>query len=202
MKIALSGSAGTGRSTIAIRLAQSIAHSPLTNLAKGILREHGFKYGTDMTVEQFLATPERQRQLYDHKRVVESKYDNFVTDRSWIDNAAYAVVGLHKNMMFDMASYVDDCKSEVEKYDCIIHIPWGRQPLQPNGTRTINPWFQFMVDSVICNMAKLWQVNLTTVPQDLSNKECVEWILKFLKKENSELEIVPIKEEAREEADS
>jgi hypothetical protein len=202
MKIALSGSAGTGRSTIAIRLAQSIGHTPLTNLAKGILREHGFKYGTDTTVEQFLATPERQRQLYDHKRMIESEYDNFVTDRSWIDNASYAVVGLHNNMLFDMASYIDDCKSEVEKYDCIIHIPWGRQPLQPNGTRTINPWFQFMVDSVICNIAQLWGIELTTAPQDLSNKDCVDWILNFLKTVNPELDIVPVPEENQEDMNS
>jgi len=199
MKIALSGSAGTGRSTIAIRLAQSIRHTPLTNLAKGILREQGFKYGTDTTVEKFLATPERQMALYDHKRVVESEHENFVTDRSWVDNAAYAVIGFYENPSFNIASYLDDCRCEVEKYDSIIHIPWGRQPLQPNGTRTINPWFQFMVDSVICKIAELWQIELTTVPEDLTNNECVDWILDFLKVMNSDLEIVNIEDNKEEE---
>lgn len=192
MKIALSGSAGTGRSTIAIRLAQSISHTPLINLAKGILREQGFMYGTDTTVEKFLATPERQMMLYDHKRITEAQHENFVSDRSWIDNAAYAVIGFYENPSFDIASYLDDCRCEVEKYDSIIHIPWGRQPLQPNGTRTINPWLQFVVDSVICRIAALWQIELTTVPEDLNNNECVDWILNFLKTVNPELEVIEV----------
>lgn len=192
MKIALSGSAGTGRSTIAIRLAQSINHVPLTNMAKSILRQQGFKYGTDNTVEKFLATPERQMLLFDHKRIEESKHDDIVADRSWIDHAAYAVIGLHENPAFDIASYVSDCRCEVEKFDSIIHIPWGRQPLQPNGSRTINPWFQFMVDSVICKIAELWQIEITTVPEDLNNNEAVSWILEFLKTLNPNLQILNI----------
>jgi len=201
MKIALSGSAGTGRSTIAMRLAQSINHTPLTNLAKGILREQGFKYGTDTTVEKFLATAERQMLIYDHKRIVESKHENFVIDRSWIDNAAYAVIGFYENTSFDISSYLDDCKSEVKKYDCIFRIPWGRQPLQSNGTRTINPWLQFVVDSIICRIAYLWQIEIITVPEDLSNNECVDWIQKSLKTMNPDLKIVDIEDHQNADAE-
>ena len=192
MKVALSGSAGTGRSTIAMRLAQSINHTPLTNMAKGILRQEGFKYGTEVTVEKFLATPERQMLLFDHKRIEESKYDNIVTDRSWIDHAAYSVIGLHENYDFDISSYLSDCRCEVEKFDSIIHIPWGRQPLQPNGSRTINPWFQFMVDAVICRIAEMWGIELTTIPEDLNNKEAVDWIVGFLKTIDPNLEIIDL----------
>lgn len=199
MKIALCGSAGTGRSTIAINLAQSIDHTPLTNLAKGILKDQGFKYGTGTTVEKFLATPERQIMLYDHKRTVESENKNFVTDRSWVDNAAYAIIGFCEDSSFDIDSYLEDCRCEVEKYDCIIHIPWGRQPLKPNGTRTINPWFQFVVDSVICKITDLWQIELTTVPADMNNDECVSWIQNFLKTMNPDIKINDI---LKEEIDS
>ena len=88
MKIALSGSAGTGRTTIARKLSQIVELPSLTNLAKSILRDDGFKYGMGLTVEQFLCTTDRQRMLVENKRVMESHYEDFVTDRSWLDLAA------------------------------------------------------------------------------------------------------------------
>lgn len=192
MKIALCGSAGTGRSTIAIRLAQSINHTPLTNLAKEILKDQEFQYGTNITVEKFLATPERQKKLYNYKCLMESQHENFVIDRSWIDNAAYATIGFYEDNSFDISSYLDDCQCKVSEYDFIFHIPWGRQPLQPNGTRTINPWFQFVVDSVICKIADLWKIKLIQIPDDLNNNESIKWILNFLKKEKPDLKISKI----------
>ena len=187
MKIALSGSAGTGRTTIARKLSQIVGYPSLTNLAKSILRDDGFKYGMGLTVEQFLCTPDRQGMLAENKRVMESHYDDFVTDRSWLDLAAYCVQGMLEKEKFDISEFLNECQEEVEKYDIIIHIPWGRQPLESNGTRTIDPWFQFIIDSIICRLAMLWDVKLISVPSNLDNNETLEWIVNHLKEMDSDL---------------
>jgi len=187
MKIALSGSAGTGRTTIARKLSQIVGYPSLTNLAKAILRDDGFKYGMGLPVEQFLCTPDRQGMLAENKRVMESHYDDFVTDRSWLDLAAYCVQGMLEKEKFDISEFLNECQEEVEKYDIIIHIPWGRQPLESNGTRTIDPWFQFIIDSIICRLAMLWDVKLISVPSNLDNNETLEWIVNHLKEMDSDL---------------
>jgi len=189
MKIALAGSAGTGRTTIARKLSEVIAHPSLTNLAKTILKDFGFQYGMGQTVEQFLCTPKRQNMLFDNKSVMESHYENFVTDRSWIDLAAYCIQGMHVDENFDITSYVENCKLEAEKYDVIVHIPWGRQPLTPDGTRTTNPWFQLIIDSIIFRLSGLWQIELLSLPDNLDNDESVKWIVEKLKEINPELEV-------------
>ena len=196
MKIALSGSAGTGRTTIAKRIASAINYNPLTNLAKSLLKDEGFRYGTDETVEEFLATPVRQLKLFQLKQMKESELENFVTDRSWIDLAAYCIQGMQTRTDFDISSFIEDCRTEVEKYDAIIHIPWGRQPLQPNGTRTINPWFQFVIDSIICRLANQWQIQMIEIDGGLANVDAIQEILTSIKCINPNIEI---KEPKREE---
>jgi len=187
MKIALSGSAGTGRTTIARKLSQVIDYPSLTNLAKAVLRDDEFKYGMGLTVEQFLCTPDRQRMLAENKRVVESHYESFVTDRSWLDLAAYCVQGMLEKEKFDISEFLNECQEEVKKYDIIIHIPWGRQPLQPNGTRTIDPWFQLIIDSIIYRLAMLWDIKLISPPSDLDNDDILKWIIGHLKEIDSDL---------------
>jgi len=189
MKIALAGSAGTGRTTIAKQIAMSIDHFPLTNLAKSILKVEGFRYGTEETVEEFLATQQRQENLFLCKKEKEDELNHFVTDRSWLDLAAYCIYGMQNNTEFDVYSFVDNCKSEVEKYDVIIHIPWGRQPLQSNGTRTINPWFQFIIDSIICRLAKQWKIQMIEIDPSLGNAEAVKEILMSIKCINPKIKI-------------
>jgi len=195
MKIALAGSAGTGRTTIAIRVAEAIGHVPLTNLAKTILKEEGFRYGTDQTVEEFLATNYRQRRLFQFKQENEAKHSDFVTDRSWIDLAAYCIQGMQSQIDFDMASFIEDCRAEVEKYDVIIHIPWGRQPLQSNGTRTINPWFQFIIDSIIYRMANQWKLEMIEVPVECGNPDAIKWVLESIQLLDPSIIIKPTEEE-------
>jgi hypothetical protein len=177
MKIALAGSAGTGRTTIARKVAEVVNHPALTNLAKPILKDYGFQYGMGLTVEQFLCTPERQNMLFENKSVMESHYDDFVTDRSWIDLASYAIQGMHEDENFDITSYVKNCQKEALKYDAIVHIPWGRQPLVPDGTRTTNPWFQLIIDSIIFRLAVMWNIDLISLPENLNNEESVKWIV-------------------------
>jgi len=189
MKIALAGSAGTGRTTIAKRIASAINYIPLTNLAKSLLKTEGFKYGTEETVEEFLATPSKQLKLFQLKQEKENELENFITDRSWIDLAAYCIQGMQNCTNFDISSFIEDCRIEVEKYDAIIHIPWGRQPLQPNGTRTINPWFQFMIDSIICRLADQWKLQMIEIDNSLTNMDAVQEILTSIKCINPKIKI-------------
>ena len=96
---------------------------------------------------------------------------------------------MQNNADFDISAFISDCKDEVEKYDTVIHIPWGRQPLQPNGTRTINPWFQFTIDSIICRLANQWKVQMIEIDATLENTEAISEILTTIKCINPKIEI-------------
>jgi cytidylate kinase len=91
MKIALAGCAGTGRNIIAQRLAEKLSVGLVTGVVKEILDREHFQT-SEVQVEQFLATPERQQMIFDYKKEVEGLHENFVVDRSWIDQAAYAII--------------------------------------------------------------------------------------------------------------
>lgn len=181
MKISLSGCAGTGRTAVVHRLADKTNTPIITGVARQILEKEGYEYGSDVTVEKFLATPDRQRKIFDYKKKLETEAEKFITDRSWVDQAAYAILELNNQPGFDLTTYVDDCREESQRLDMIVYVPWNCRPLEPNNLRTLNPWYQLTVDSVIFNLLHRWNVEYITLPNGLTPDKSVKWIIDSLR---------------------
>lgn len=182
LKISLTGSAGTGRTIIARRLASKLQLPLITGVAKTILKLENYEYTQSVSIEKFLATPERQHKISTYRQQRESEYESFVTDRSWLDQATYAIIELNGCVGFDVTSYLDDCRDEAEKTTLTVYVPWNRRPLTHDGVRTVNPWYQLLVDSVVFNLLNKWEVPHLILPADLSVKAAVKTILEHLGK--------------------
>lgn len=186
MRIALSGSAGTGRTLIAQRLSQQLHLPMITGIAKDLLKQSGYAYSPNLSVEKFLATPERQQFLFKKRRALEKKHSGFVVDRSWVDQAAYAIIELHGCVEFDIDRYVEDCREEALKADQTVYVPWNWRPLTADGIRTLNPWYQLLVDSVIFNLLTKWKIPFITVSRFTSIRSAVSFITASLKQRQLE----------------
>jgi len=47
-----------------------------------------------------------------------------------------------------MTEMFEACREDVESYTHLVLCPWGKDPLQDNNIRTLNPFYQFMIHSI------------------------------------------------------
>ena len=140
-RVALSGSAGTGKTTLARELA---ADWGVPYLEEGMRRR--LEAGLDLhalTMEQFRALNvelrDEQEQL---EQAAIARHGGFVADRSALDYAAFWLVYRFFEYEAETASVMAAATEYVRKYDAVLLLPWGVLPLHGDGVRSTNPWRQ------------------------------------------------------------
>ncbi len=156
MKIAISGSAGIGKTTLSKSLADRLGVDHI-----------GENYTPLFDQPKKLAQPigEVARLFYQvllHKRQLEQEYGAFITDRCPIDLFhLWVVTGLGKDITATSKFY-NQCRSYAKEYDFVIIPPWGSIPLKqiknpPDHKRRIqNPWVQLRNHATICGYTQMW----------------------------------------------
>jgi nicotinamide riboside kinase len=147
MRLGLVGCAGTGKSGLAEGLASSLnlpylASKEVTN---DILRRDGYDYGSGEQVEKFLASYERQIEIFERLSKMHSA-EAFVTDRTGIDLAAYTILEMEGALR--VQNHLEKCRELVRRYTHILYCPWTPREIVDNQKRTLDPWYQFTVHSV------------------------------------------------------
>lgn len=147
MRIGIAGCAGTGKSILADKLAKElgIPFLPAKTITTEILNRDGYDYASGQPVEKFLATDTHQAEILKCTREQQS-LDEFVTDRTAIDLAAYAILEMENREKIE--KYVEDCRKTVGRYTHIVFCPWENREILNNHKRTLDPWYQFAVHSV------------------------------------------------------
>ncbi len=150
MRIGIVGSAGTGKSTLAIEISKrlDIPFLASKDITLEILNNDGYIHGCGIQVEKFLAQECRQDTILKKTISTQRKEEKFVTDRTVVDLAAYAIAELHCSDPKKVSLIIDKCKKEVGVYTHLIVCPWGLTPLRGNNKRTLNPWYQFIIHSL------------------------------------------------------
>jgi broad specificity phosphatase PhoE len=144
-RIALSGSAGTGKTTLGRRLAQELGVPFLEERMRQRL-ESGF--------DLHRLTPEDWRQLIESDRAAQRAEEQrctqgFVADRSSLD---YAAFWLHYQLHEDAQRterFVQAMVEEARGYDRILLFPHGVLPLVDDGVRSTNPWTQLRFQTIL-----------------------------------------------------
>lgn len=144
-RIALSGSAGTGKTTLGRALAAELG---LPFVEEGMRRriEAGFRphgYGA----KEWAALV---RELWgEHRAAEDAARDGFVSDRCSIDFAAFWLhYGLHEDVEATEA-FVAEMSAHARRYDRIMLLPWGAIPLVDDGVRSTNRWTQLRFQSIL-----------------------------------------------------
>jgi len=147
-RIAISGSAGVGKSTLARALAAELG---VPYLPEGML-EYLESGGPDLHT----LGPDGMRRLvlrlWAERQEAEARAPAFVADRASYDFAAfwlyYRFADPHDD---DTAPYLAATMAP-GRYDVVAVLPYGRLPLVADGVRSSNPWVQLHTHLLIEGM--------------------------------------------------
>ncbi len=152
MRIALTGSGGTGKTTL---LQELNKHLNLPVIGEGIrpwLKEHNFSDFKEMGLDD---VRDMQQDVMFGKMKEEQSLSSFISDRTTIDNACYALYWLGQRKEYSKwydwyhKKAVDHFKNT---YDVVFILPHGVIELENDGVRSSNKWYQFILQQMMENM--------------------------------------------------
>lgn len=138
MRIAISGSAGTGKSTLAKRLAEETG---LPLIGEG-MREYLERTGADLHSLGHEGMRSLVLRLWEERKEAEERAgQGFIADRSSFDFAAFWLYYHFAREDEETRGLFQECLRE-ERYDALWVLPWGRIPLLADGIRTPDRYIQ------------------------------------------------------------
>lgn len=144
MKIALVGTHGVSKTTVAYELAGTLKRrGAAVELLTEIARECPFPLNEEATRQAYQWIIARQIQLEIEKS---ARAEILVCDRSVLDNFAYykrryGCAGVEAEALLGY------CRAWMESYDLLIRLPIGSE-LSPDGFRSTDATFQLEIDQI------------------------------------------------------
>jgi len=99
---------------------------------------------------------------------------SFVTDRTLVDLAAYAVCELHASDTRRVRRIFDACRQGVRVYTHLFVCPWLERPLEDNRRRTLNPWYQFVIHGIALGLLQRWGASYRLVDEEETSERVAE----------------------------
>jgi predicted ATPase len=158
-KVGIVGAAGTGKTSLAEALSVKLGIPLLKSreITEDILKRDGFDYASGIQIERFLTNSGRPNEILRRTIAQQQKAEQFVTDRTVVDLAAYAVCELHDMDNGAVRNILETCRKNVTSYTHLFVCPWQDVPVEDNKRRTLNPWYQFLVHTVELGILQEWK---------------------------------------------
>ena len=164
MKLTLTGSSSTGKTTLALELSKRPNPSIpkfVSADARTLLDEMGHHRMDRMTREEL---QEFQLVYLERKLALEAQCPSFITERSTVDVAAYWLV----RDAFDLPeakrnSYVERCRIHSLSYDLHVYLPFGVIPFVFDGYRSEDISFHEAIDNQIKMLLEEWGIYYMTL---------------------------------------
>jgi hypothetical protein len=163
MKIAFTGTSCTGKTTLSDLLREDPwikAHLPhfITVDARRLLLSHGFQ-SMDRMFPNELRT--FQAEYLSRKVCIEDNRDNYLTDRSFVDVAAYWIERDAGSLpLSEVEPYVTRCHREVQRYDIHFYFPFGAIKFESDGFRSEDAYFHLRIDLRIQKLLQDWKLKV------------------------------------------
>ncbi len=158
-RIAISGSAGTGKSTLARRLAAELG---VPYIPEG-MREHLARTGTSLHALGMDGLRSLVLALWDERRDAEARATaGFVADRASHDFAAFWLFYRFAAEDDVTTRYFADALAP-DRYDAVYVLPWGAFPIEADGVRTPNRWAQLNYQLVVEGLLRMHHPQFRTL---------------------------------------
>jgi nicotinate (nicotinamide) nucleotide adenylyltransferase len=147
-RIAVSGSAGIGKSTLCYKLANVLGYPLLPDVTDAILCKYGYSGWREVTSQEEIV--KIRFEALERKIEQENSNEFFVSDKSVVDYLGYWDLNTSRNAtkseseQYEM--YVSD---QIKRYDLVLLLMWGRLPLEDIPRRNVDEVHQFHVHSAI-----------------------------------------------------
>lgn len=180
MKITLTGSSSTGKTTLSKALMAnaffaSTVRAFVTTDARRILTEMGH---TSMDLMKKEETRIFQLKYFEKKANLESELADFLTDRSFVDVAAYWVVR-DSEPGEERDNFVRECRKQSSHYDVHFYLPTGVIPFESDGYRSEDMSFHKKIDLTIKGILDDWRIPYVTLGvSDLDQRvqRVLDWV--------------------------
>lgn len=173
MRIAITGSAGTGKSTLSQALGRALG---LPVVPEG-MREYLERTGVDLHTLGHEGLKSLVIGLWEERRPLEERA-GFVADRCSVDFAAFWLY-----YRFEVDPRTEDLQRDFRahagRYDRVIVLPYGAIPLAADGVRSANRWtqlhYQLLLEGLLARLVP--PERLLRVPASLGGlDERVGWV--------------------------
>jgi adenylate kinase family enzyme len=163
VKIAISGSAGIGKTTLASALAECRGCRLIEEGYDGLFdSDAGFIKSRSRLRREILS-------LLEMKNALEEEAEAFVADRCAVDLFnLWMSRGFGDDQELTGCLY-QRCRRYVEKYDFVFVLPWSAIPLRQiglpvNRRRAMNPWSQLYNHANVIGLLHQWLPSTRLVP--------------------------------------
>lgn len=147
MRIAVSGSAGTGKSTLAIELSKVLGLPFISEGVREYLQSVGINNFKGLSPQD---TMQMQHHILNNKLMLEDKYGDFVADRSTADSMVYTLRwGSKGTPDKEVADYIERCLTQLKTYDLILFCPWNSIAYEQDGLRSSNIFYQLEISMAV-----------------------------------------------------
>lgn len=178
LRIALSGSAGTGKTTLGRALADDLG-LPFIEERMRLRLEGGLELGR-MSHAELEAL---HRELWAEQCALEAAHPaGFVADRSSLDYAAFRLqYGFFEDGL-DTGGFFDEAIAWARSYSHVLLFPHGALPLVVDGVRAPNPWLQLRFQLCVEGLLDLHidPARLLRVPRTSSFETRRSWVRSIL----------------------
>lgn len=168
MKIAITGSFGTGKTTLANHVAEAKGFTLLPEVAR-VMAEEGYKLDKEITAEI-------EHEMFLRQVALECHQGPYISDRCLVDLLAYSAVLFENDfeLLWTISRALRDAK-----YDVIIYLE-PEFPIENDGVRSTDGEFQKIIDDRIKSILK--GLNLTHHKVSGSREERLSQVLKIIEK--------------------
>lgn len=158
MKIVLIGGSSTGKTTVFNHLYNlRITTNYIQIDARRLLQERGIDNLDNLNNGSFLSF---QNEIFRQRELLEKEYNDFLSDRSFIDGIAYL-----KSKGYDINKYIQKYLPYINEYDYVFYFPTQTIPFEANSFRAKSIDFNESVDNNIRDI--LQQYNIKYFPLNM-----------------------------------
>lgn len=152
LKIAMAGPSGVGKTTLAEWISKEYDIPFITTSTKPLWDKHGINTHQELITRTILNPQwglDFQYELLDiRKNIIESN-EQFVTDRSPVDNLVYFLMQNAPYLGEEaVEAYIQLCANALSKITGLVQIPFDSHiPLENDGKRIANKYYQLSTNS-------------------------------------------------------